>query len=380
MALTGECKKVRFMHNNFIDATTATLSASSQLTGFEVSNLLNVSRTKLWKAIGNFQIHTGNNKLYADDGAPFDVTITSGSYSGSSLATEIQSQLNATSSGWTVSYSTSTYLFSINRVAGFIIFSNQTNAIWDDIGFTGAVDIALTGSAINSDEIRIHNYEFIDIDLGSSVASAEFIGFIGPLSQEISISSNAVVKVQADNVPIALDSTPLFDLTLTHNDRGYLEFFDAISDTAYRYWRVLIQDKTNGNGPQSIAMGYLYLGDYLSFTSTNVARGFSKNIVDPSTVQATPSGRRYFNKRSPYNQLSGLQIQLPNRAERLAFEQFSYDHGVTDPFFISLDPGSRISDELHELTYFVNFESLPNFGHRFIDYYDIQPFTVREVV
>lgn len=375
MAVTGEHKKVRFMHNNFLDLDHVTVSASSEQIGFEVSNLYNTSRTIKWKSDNHFEINSGNNLFYLGGVSPVIAPITSGSYNGTTLAAEIETQLNGFSSGWTVTYSTSTYLFSITHPTATIEFSKQTNSIWDTIGFTGTTDIVMNG-LLDADEIRIHSVEYIDLDFGTSTFGTEFVGFIGPLAESISISANAVVKLQFDNIPISLDMTPAFEEILTHDDRGYLHF--TAEAQFYRYCRILIEDRTNSVG--SISMGYLYVGDYISFTSTNIARGFSKSLTDPSTIQATPSGRRYFNKRTPYNNLNNLQIQLPKRDERLTFEQFVYDHGLAEPFFISLDPQTSISNALSELTFFVNFSALPNLGHRFVDYYDIQPFSVREVV
>jgi len=376
----AECKKARFMNNNVACAIQSTITASSETSGFGVSNLKDVRRTKVWKAAGNFEIYSTNNTIYIDDGSPINGTIPSGSYNGTTLATAVALVLNTISTGWTVSYNTTTYLFSINHATATVQFSLTTDSIWNTLGYTGILDVIPNGTAYASNEIRIHNFEYIDIDLNTSAFAIGFLGFIGSVGDTLSISKNAVVKILADNVPITFDIVQPVDITLTYDDRGYLQFFDAIADTNYRYWRILIQDETNGNGPTSVSMGYLYLGTYITFVTTNIARGFDKELIDPSSIQETNTGRRFFNKRNIYNALNNLQIQLPCRAERLEFEQFVYDFGLAEPFFISLDPGTNISDALSELTYLVNFSSLPNFGHRFVDLYDIQPFSVREVV
>jgi hypothetical protein len=368
------------MDNNFADAASTTISASSYLTGFPASNIINTARTKYWKAGGNFEIHNDNNKFYINDGSPKTITLTNGSYTGEALAFEIDNKLNIASTGWTFTYSDSTYMFTVNHASATIVFSNSTDAVWDTIGFIGTSDEILSGSDLDSDEIRIHNLEYIDFDLSTSIFNVEFIALLGPLQEPIALSENSVVKLLADNIPLSPDVTPLLSITLTRNDRGYFYFLDDIDDTNYRYWRITIEDPTNGNGPNSIAIGYVYLGDYITFASTNLAIGFGKQLIDTSSQSESESGRQFFNKRSPYNTLSGLQIMLPTRSERLTFEQFVYDFGISDPFFISLDPGTCISDDLYELTYFVNFSEIPSIDHKFLDYYDIQSFSVREVV
>ena len=374
MAASTECVRARFMNNNL--CCNAALSASSTLSGFPVDNLKDENRTKFWKAAGNFEITSTNENLYIDDGAPKTVAITNGQYvTGSVLATQIETDLNAASSGWTVSYSTSTYKFTISHATATLKLTSTTDAIWDDIGYTGAADVVLSG-ALEADEVRIHTTEYIDISAGVAGWDVGFIGMITQLGKVMSMSTGSTTTIKANNVPV-WDSPPL-ELSLAHNDQGYLKFIDE--GTTYKYWRIEINDRTNATGPSVVSASYLYLGNYLTFTSTNVARGFSKSLVDPSDIQESQSGRRYFNRRTLYETWSGLSIQLPERSERLAFEQFVYDFGLTSPFFFSIDPGLAISYELVEMTKFVYFDPLPTIDHVFLDRFNIQGFSVREVV
>lgn len=372
-AATGECIKVRFMDNNL--CCDATLSASSTTSGFPVDNLKDENRTKFWKAAGNFEIDSDNENLYIDDGAPKTVVITNGQYlTGSALATQIETDLNAASSGWTVSYSTSTYKFTISHATATLKFSTTTDAIWDDIGYTGAADVVLSG-ALEADEVRIHTCEWILVSTSVAGWDVGFVGLITQLGQVMSMSDGSTTKIQANNVDV-WDSPPI-DLDFDRNDQGYLCFAEISN---YKYVRIKFNDRTNSNGPTAVSASYLYVGNYLTFTTTNIARGFQKQLVDPSDIQETQSGRRYFNQRTLYERFNNLQIQLPERSERLTFQQFVYDFGLTNPFFISIDPGLKISDELVELTKFVYFDPLPTIDHVFLDRYNIQGFSVREVV
>src|SRR5690606_33367489 len=95
------------------------------------------------------------------------VTLTEGSYTYATLATHIQTQLNAASSGWTVAYSTTTGKFTISRSgSGTLRFSETTDAAWDTLGFLGAVDDA-SGPWV-SDEQRNHTDEWVKVDLLSA--------------------------------------------------------------------------------------------------------------------------------------------------------------------------------------------------------------------
>ena len=374
MASSTECVRARFMNNNL--CCDAVLSASSTLSGFPVDNLKDENRTKFWKAAGNFEIDSTNEKLYIDDGAPKTVTITNGQYlSGSVMAAQIEADLNAASSGWTVSYSTATYKFTISHATATLVLTSTTDAIWDSIGYTGAADVVLSG-ALETDEVRIHTVEYIDVQAGVAGWDVGFIGMITQLGQVMSMSDGSTTTIKANNVEV-WDSPPL-ELAYDRNDQGYMKFLD--DGTNYKYWRIEINDRTNPGGPSVVSASYLYVGNYLTFTSTNVARGFSKALVDPSDIQESQSGRRFFNRRTLYETWSNLGIQLPERSDRLAFEQFVYDYGLTNPFFFSIDPGLAISDDLVELTKFVYFDPLPTIDHVFLDRFNIQGFSVREVV
>ena len=373
-AATGECIKARFMNNNL--CCSAAISASSELSGFPVDNLKDENRSKFWIASGHFEITSTNENLYIDDGAPKTVAITNGHYlTGSALAAQIQADLNVASSGWSVSYSSITYKFTIAHLTATLELSNSTDSIWDSIGFLGVSDVVLSGS-LEADAVRIHTSEYIDIEAGVAGWDVGFVGLITSLGDVMSMSSGVSVIVYANNVPVW--TSPPFSVSLDINDQGYLTFID--SGTEYKYWRIEIIDKANANGPAAVSSSYLYVGNYLTFTTSNVAQGFSKQIIDPSDVQESQSGRRFFNRRNKYEIFNNLQIQLPERSERLAFEQFVYDFGLTNPFFISLDPGLFISDDLVELTRFVYFDPLPTIDHVFLDRYNIQGFSVREVV
>ena len=366
--------KARFMNNNV--ALIGAITASSAQTDYPVSNLQDSNRTKQWKAAGNFVIDSTNENFYIDDGSPKTVAITNGEYTGDGLATRIETDLNLSSSGWTVSYSSSTYKFSVTHASADIDFSSTTNAIWDTIGYTGSTDVTLSGSPLEADEIRIHSLEYIDIDFGANAYDLRFWGLITSIGSVMGMSNSSTVTIKANNT-YSWTSPPI-DQSFTRNDQGYFDFLADGSN--YRFARIEFQDRTNPNGPGAINASYVYVGDFIDFSTTNIASGFQKQTNDPSNVQTAQSGRRFFNTRNRFTSFNNIAIQLPSRADRLTFEQFVHDFGLSNPFFISIDPGTMISDDLAELTKFVNFDGLPTLNHVFVDYYNIQEFSVREVV
>lgn len=361
--------RIRFMENNFAEETGITVTYSSQLTEFPATNCYqNKFRGKPWKPSGLFEITATNNKFYINDGSPKTATITVGSYlTPAALATQIQSQLNTVSTGWTVSY-LGTYKFRVSHASAHtIVFSNSTNAIWTTIGYTYNTDQVISTN-LDANEQRNHTSEWIRFDFGTQQL-VTFFGLISKLDEVFSISSTATIKLQANNLD-AWTAPPL-DLSISRSDQGILTFLDTINDTSYRYWRFYFQDKLNPLGPEGFSFGYIYLGDYLTFDDRNVFNGFQKQIVDPSTVQETESGVMYFSNKKRYAVLSGNTIGFLDKSQRDLMEQFFYDYGRTTPFFVSFDPTLCWTNNASDYTKFVVFQDNPTFTHVIFDKFNI---------
>jgi hypothetical protein len=375
-------KPVKFMNNNLAELD-GVLTASTAATGYPVSNLINENRSKQWRASGYWVIDSTNNKFhFADFGGTKVATIDTGIYTADTLATEIETKVTAASVvSWTVTYSTSTYRFTITTtpaIGNEIHFSNQTDAIFDTIGFTTLTDY-LFGAAISSDEVRIHTSEFLKLDLGSNAWDVDWVALMHEIGTLTTLTQEASISIYANNLD-DFDSATLLDTASVH-DLGLMTCFDTETvDTAYRYWWYEFIDRRNPGGPEAIRGSYFYLGDSISFTGTNIAQGMTKRVVDPTILRRSQSNRRYFNIKTRHNVFDDLQIQLPTKDDRTAFEQFVYDFGVFKPFFIAIDPGLAISDELQELTLFGYFDTLPDIDHQFLKFWNIVGFTVRESV
>lgn len=143
--------------------------------------------------------------------------------------------------------------------------------------------------------------ETILIDLQTSAHPVTFFGVVGPHGLPFDLNPNATVKVQASNI---LDWTsPPIDENVTVTDQGIFHQVAATTNT-YRYWRLYMVDtQTNfdviRNGvSHHIRFSNIWLSDHQEITGTNVTRGFSKSLVDPTSVFVTPSGRVFANTRS----------------------------------------------------------------------------------
>lgn len=364
---------VRFMNNN-LAADAGVLSSSGAASGFPASNIIDPYRFKKWVMTGSFLIVAGSNdKLYVNDGTNKTVTLTAATYTGTTLAAHIQTQLNASSTLWTCTYSTTTYAFTIGRSSGTktLRLTQTTAAVWDTIGYTGAAD----QTAAAADEQRNHTYEFLEFDFGVAkrVRAAIVIGTSG---EEFPFSSTAVLRVQANSVRDW--TSPPLDVTMTFDRRGAVRFLDDLDDSSYRYWRCKFTDRTNPSGP-ALTLANVYLGDYISLDNHNVEIGFKRKLVDPSSVSYSDAGVPYARRKTKYWTYGGLQMMHLTDDDRDEIETMVEELGTTTPFFIAIDPLAGISASVTELTKYVMFDSDPDLDHIRYNMYSFA-FNVREVL
>lgn len=358
--------KIRFVDNDYSDFSTITVS--SELAGFPATNAANSLRTKVWKPSGSFTVvFQVNQNLYIEDPTPKTVYLTAGTYAtGTILAAHIQTQLNALSSGWTVTYSTTTYKFTISRSSSATLrFDTTLYAAWDMLGFT--LGASTTGTSFPAQEQRNHTEERYQWSHGVALAPT-FVGVIGPLGDTFTISETATVKLMGNNMPVW--TAPAMSVTLDVRDRGTMSFLDSYTDP-HLYHCLEIIDRTNPLGPNGIALGRIVLGDYVTMTNTNVSRGFGKKQVDSSEVTKSESGVKYYNRKVKYRAFSSLEIVNMSETERLDVEGVFERAGLDYSMFVSLDPTLLVSPTLDDLTMYCNFADDPELRHLFKDYYSV---------
>lgn len=336
------------------------------------SNTKNTRRSSYWTTTGFFELTALNNKIYINDGSDHTILITTGTYlTRDLLAAQIQSALNATSSNWTCTHDSSTGFFTIDRSAGTKILrvSQTTDAIWSLIGYTGAIDI----TAGIADSRRWHEKESIVWDLGVAT-DITFFAAIYKAGKDFELSSTGTYKIQANNVNDF--SAPPLDETLTVSSSGIFHFLTSLV-TTYRF--VKFEYENNQNTINTFPISHFYLGDYKTMNTTNLSSGFGKSLVDPSKRIATIGGQEYFAKKTKYFKFSNMSINHLTETERLEIEGIFSSVGITEPFYISLDPTLCVSSELSDLTKLVRFDPTPTFVQLFLGRFNMS-FAVHEVI
>jgi len=197
---------------------------------------------------------------FDEGGAEETATLTTGFYTGTSLAAEVQTQLIAAGlASGTCTYDETTGLFTITAPSGTfnIRWQNGTHTATSAapvLGYSQAANDT-GGLTYSSDYARFHYpLEYIAIDLGSAVALDMF--FIG----NHNFSSAALTYLQgADDDAF---TTNVVTETLTWTATSIYGFFSEVRTK--RYWRLLVFDPTNPDGYIEVGVIKLYLAWTLS--------------------------------------------------------------------------------------------------------------------
>jgi hypothetical protein len=368
--------RIRFANNSQVSGlASANITYSSQLTNFPFTNSQSDARYRVWKPGGNFTVDSTNKNIYINDGTDKTIALTEADYTYSTLASHIQTQLNASSSNWTASYSTTTNKFTLSNTGSVTLRETQTtNASWDMLGYTNGTDHA--GTSFEADESRVHTHESVVYDLGTAQAG-DFFAVVGQAGETFTISSSATITIKANSVNDF--SSPPVSETLTRTDDGIFAFLDGTASPSYRFWEFKWIDRQNTLGPEGFNIANIYLGDYDTLTSTNLATGFSKTLVDQSTVQKSDAGSKFFRTRSKYWKFGSMNIQNMTESEREVLETFFATYGISSTFYMSIDPGLVYSSAINHLTKYCRFERAPEFQNVIRDIYSMV-FEIEEVV
>jgi hypothetical protein len=327
--------RTRFLHNNLAAADGSVVTASSALSTFGVANAFNAFRFKRWIAAGCFIVTASNKTIYINDGTDKTVTLTEGSYTYTTLASHVQTKLNASSSSWTCSYATTggnAFRFRIGRSAGTAIlrYSQTTNAAWSMLGYTGTID-ASVGTGTNADEVRCHTSETVTIDYGAAKQTRAF-AMIGPAGELFCLPDTATLTLKASNSNTSTAPWGAsYDLawTITPEDDGAWKMLDdeAETDTTYRYWQIEYADQTNPLGPESFEICQIFLGDYITPLSRNLNNGIERELIDPSVFGESENGTLFFRRRTKYWSYAGMAFQYVNGDDRAELERLFSELG-----------------------------------------------------
>lgn len=351
--------------------TTSMITNSGAASGFEDDYLVNDNRGNFYQSAGNFTIGSTNNKIYINDGSDKTITLTSANYTATSLATHIQTQLNASSSTWTATYTLGKFILTRGSSA-VLRLSVTTNSAASTIGFTTLVN--LTNTTFTADAYRIHTSEYILVDFGAATEPDLF--FIVAPKNYTWLSSTAVIKLQAN----ASDSwgSPSLDVTLEFDSHKSVYMIDQNATRSYRYWRVLITDIDNYT-MEFFRASYLFIGDYISLSSRNISSGFTKSFIDQSTQFTTDTGVKNSTDRPIQEKYTGLMIPYLTTSNRATLQEYFISKKKITPFLAILDGDVDTTIDVNDMSVWGRLVDIPSILHIKGSYYSMK-FDIEEAL
>lgn len=342
---------MKFSKTNLCAESSTVITASSAHPNFPASNLKSIFRSKRWRSRGNFVIDSTNNKINFKEsalGSELTATLTSGSYTTSTLATEIKTQLESVGAEtYTVSYSSSTGLWTISSTGTYLDLLNTTgtnqanSTLKNSLGFgnsdrTGS--LSYTGSLI-----AIHTIESLVFDL-QTAQDISCIALFWPKEDGIRLSQTAVVKIEANAVNSW--TSPALSQTLTIDDNYMVASHFFATPQEYRYWRITIQDSQNPN--LFVELGLAWIGEDVGFNEPE--NGFKFRLVDPTVESKTDFGHSYSDEYPLINQLE-FNYKYIDYETMQGLEDVFRQNGNRKPVLVCFDDQESSFNRNHFLIY-----------------------------
>jgi hypothetical protein len=294
-----------FIYQNLGKLSGNTVSASSEDTQYPVEHIIDPLRSKTWRSKLGWNIVVGfNDRLDFTEGVTGDASaaITPGNYAtGDLLAAEIQTQLNAaaTDNTYAVTYSVSTFKFTIARDTGAATIglewstgTNTTRSIGADLGYDVSADDT-GGTSYTADNTAYKSREWILFQMTAALDVKEAI--VLDYNWDSASGDTVTIEGNATNAWTAPSFTDVLDQE--HADGNLTMVFFSATQT-YQYWRILVEDQFY-NTAGFTEIGLAFYGGHLQLT-----RDFAFNYVEGrnelSKPQNADQGAPWLNvKRSP---------------------------------------------------------------------------------
>jgi hypothetical protein len=338
----------RFLWQNFLHLTNTAVTVSSEDTSFPKRWLLDPLKTMRWRSKLGWTVVAGfNDKLDFDEGGSNRVaTLTAGTYTtGAAYATMLQTAINAAavSNTYTVTYSATTFKFTIARATGSTAVSlewstgaNAGTSCGRDIGFIVSADD--TGATTyTSDYACYQSRQYVKADLGSAM-TVKALGLVGMQT----LTTNGLVRLQGN----ATDAwtSPSYDQSFGPSAQAddVIAHWPSTSQT-YRYWRIMLDDPYLSSGYQQV--GLAYLGSYLEPTRAPQFGGVTEQHQPLAVIQQGDSGGIFTDNKSPARTFSLTFVILPD-SDRLLIQAMQKSIGAK-PIFFALDPQNAPTNILY---------------------------------
>lgn len=210
----------------------------------------------------------------------------------------------------------------------------------------------------------------VDLDFPDLINS---LAIFGPLGEQLGISREAEVRLQADNVNDW--TSPEYDVLIDVNSDQQIIYFEDV-ENYYRFWSVFIDDPTRED---NINFGYIYMGDYTTTDFRNIANPFKWVHNDPTKVVKSLNGTAYFDVLTEFDKFNAIKYDLASDGDRKILDDLYLRTGKYTPILVSLDPQTEITSDINDLTRLARFSSNMSIDHQVLDRYAVT-FSMEEVI
>lgn len=321
---------MRLISFNYSQQPETVVTASSSNLNFPFSNIKHEHRSKEWRSSGHFIIDSTNKTLIFDEGGgDLTATLTEGSYSVSSLGSEIKSKMESVGvQTYSVSYSEALCLWTISAPLSFTLKS--TGTLLPVLGFN---PVEVSGVTITAPKPAIHTQEHLLFDLKTTEEINSVVLLWG--KDQYNLSSSAEIRIQANAT--SNFSSPAVDQVLTFNNEFEIASHYFSTSQSFRYWRVVIKDPMNPRGYVNLGVVILGKSDQLD----DPENGFSFTQVDNSTITRTDFGQEYADTYPITTQLS-MDFSVMEYATAEKFILLFQRVGIRVPIFVAMDPAGDL--------------------------------------
>jgi hypothetical protein len=368
--------RLKIMADNWVEEEKlANLFKSSENASYPVSNLQDPFRAKVWRGNGAFEITVNNNILVFNDGSEKVLNITGGLYvSPQTFATQLQTDLNAISSGFTVSYSAISLKFTISRSSTFdILWSDFRTTCTDTLGFNNVDD---TGAmSYEAHELRAcWPAEWVTFDLGIADNPKAFF-IIDSQDKNIKIQSFVQTLLQG-GISNSWNTPENISISYHHQLMGKIDV-NGLFTEGKRYFRLYIPDFNNPYG--YVQVGKIYLGDCYEIEGSDIQREFPESFTDLSEIERAISGEIYADEKATFHVFGEIEINLCNKNDVDYVKYVWETHKTFRPFYIAFDSEQKVTNDLSEWTKYVRFTQEPVYKAITCDLWNVS-FAVEEVI
>jgi len=191
---------------------------------------------------------------------------------------------------------------------------------------------------------------------------------IGKIGEEFQVSDSATITLLGNNVNNFSTVTPQLQQTATITNDGAFLFLDQDNTTAFRYWRIRIQDLYNPIGSE-FQISNIYLGQTEEL-DVNIQNEFGFSLNDNSEKSESESQVVYFDEKFKQWEFSGLSYALLDKTNMKKLMDIFQEKGISKQFYLCLDPITEITTTIEQFNRLCFFANTPNFKQVFYDRYN----------